>query len=155
MADSYDREVVRQEATPVQPVTPVTPVAPVTPVTPVTPVSAVSTSRTAIHREGGYNDQVVAVIWWIVGLFEILIGIRLLLKLFGANPASAFVSFMYNVTWPLVAPFHGIFNTTQEGRSVFEPESIVAMLIILLLGWGIISLMRLLSRPHSTTTAVD
>jgi uncharacterized membrane protein YphA (DoxX/SURF4 family) len=152
MADSYDREVVRQETTTGEPLRPVTPP---TSVAPVTPVAAVTTSRTAIHREGGYDDQVVAVIWWIVGLIEILIGIRLLLKLFGANPASAFVSFMYNLTWPLVAPFHGIFNTTQEGRSIFEPESIVAMLIFLLIGWGIISLMRLLSRPHSTTTVVD
>lgn len=144
MPESYDREVVRQETTTGEPVAPVRPVAPVT------------TSRTAVYRQGvSYNDRAIQVIWWVVGLIEVLIGIRFLLKLFGANPASAFVSFMYNLTWPLVAPFHGIFNTTQQGRSVFEPESIVAALIYLLLGWGIVSLIRLLSRPRSTTTVVD
>jgi hypothetical protein len=62
---------------------------------------------------------------------------------------------MYDVTWPLVAPFHGIFNTTQEGRSILEPESLVAMAIYALIGWGIVSLIRLLSRPRSSTTVVE
>jgi uncharacterized membrane protein YphA (DoxX/SURF4 family) len=145
MPDSYDREVVRQETISGEPVRPVAPVAPVT------------TSRTAVYREGGvgYDTRVIQVIWWVVGLIETLIAIRFLLKLFGANPAAAFVSFMYNLTWPLVAPFHGIFNTAQQGRSVFEPESIVAALIYLLIGWGIVSLIRLLGRSRSTTTVVD
>lgn len=145
MPDSYDREVVRQETASGEPVRPVAPVAPVT-----------TTSRTSVYREGVSADtRVIQVIWWVVGLIETLIAVRFLLKLFGANPAAAFVSFMYNLTWPLVAPFHGIFNTAQQGRSVFEPESIVAALIYLLIGWGIVSLIRLLSRSRSTTTVVD
>jgi hypothetical protein len=145
MADSYDREVVRQETTSGQPAVPATPV---------TPAASVTTSRTAIYREGGYNTRAIQVIWWIVGFIEVLIAIRFLLKLFGANPAP-FVRFMYDVTWPLVAPFHGIFNTAQEGKSILEPESLVAMAIYALIGWGIVSLIRLLSRPRSTTTVVD
>jgi hypothetical protein len=148
MADSYDREVVRQETTTGEPVRPVTPGTPVTPVT-------TSTSRTAVYREGGaYNSRAIQIIWWVVGLIDILIAIRFLLKVFGANPAP-FVRFMYDLTWPLVAPFHGIFNTDQVGRSVFEPESIVAALIYALIGWGVVSMIRILSRPRSNTTAVD
>ena len=146
MSDSYEREVVRQE-TATGPA--------VTPVTPVTPVAPVTTSRTAIYRQGVYNDRVVAVIWWVVGLIDTLIAIRFLLKMFGANTGSAFVSFMYALTDPLVAPFHGIFNTAAAGRSVFEPESIVAILIYTLIGWGIVSLIRLMARNRSTTTVVD
>ena len=147
MPDSYDREVVRQETTTGESVRPVTPVTPVAPVT---------TSRTAVYREGGsYNDRAIQIIWWVVGLIDILIAIRFLLKMFGANTTAAFVRFMYDLTWPLVAPFHGIFNTAQEGRSIFEPESLVAMAIYALIGWGIVSLIRLMSRPHSTTTVVD
>ena len=96
----------------------------------------------------------IQAVWWIVGFIDVLIAIRFVLKLFGANPAP-FVRFMYDVTWPLVAPFHGIFNTAQEGRSILEPESLVAMAIYALIGWGIVSLIRLLSRPRSTTTVVD
>lgn len=142
MPDSYDREVVRQETTTGEPVRPVAPVAPVT------------TSRTAVYREGSYNTRAVQAVWWIVGLIEVLIAIRFVLKLLGANPAP-FVRFMYDLTWPLVAPFHGIFNTAQEGRSILEPESLVAMAVYALIGWGIVSLIRLMSRPRSTTTVVE
>src|SRR5437899_1926636 len=143
MADSYDREVVRQETTTGEPVAPVRPVAPVT-----------TTSSTAVYRRRPTNYRAIQVVWWIVGFIDTLIAIRFLLKLFGANPAP-FVRFMYDVTWPLVAPFHGIFNTVQEGRSILEPESLVAMAIYALIGWGIVSLIRLMSRPRSTTTVVD
>lgn len=142
MTESSEREVVRQETTAGQPVVPVTPVA------------AVSTSRTSVYRESSGNDGVVAAVWWVVGLIDTLIAIRFLLKMFGANTGSAFVAFMYALTDPLVAPFHGIFNTAAAGRSVFEPESIVAILIYSLIGWGIVSLIRLMRRNRRTTTTV-
>ena len=142
MADSYDREVVRQETTTGEPAPPVRPVAPV------------RTTRTAVYRQTGGSYRVIQAVWWIVGFVDVLIAIRFVLKLFGANPAP-FVRFMYDVTWPLIAPFHGIFNTAQEGRSILEPESLVAMAIYALIGWGIVSLIRLMSRPSSSTTVVD
>jgi hypothetical protein len=148
MPDSYDREVVRQETTTGEPVRPVVPV------TPVAPVTTSSTSRTAVYREGSSDTRAIQIVWWVVGFIEVLIAIRFVLKLFGANPAP-FVRFMYDLTWPLVAPFHGIFNTAQEGRSVLEPESLVAMAIYVLIGWGIVSLIRLINRPRSTTTVVE
>jgi uncharacterized protein YggT (Ycf19 family) len=146
MAETSDREVVRQETAAGQPVAPVTPVA---------PVSSSTSSRTSTYRSGASNDRAIQIVWWIVGLIDTLIAIRFLLKMFGANTASAFVSFMYALTDPLVAPFHGIFNTAAAGRSVFEPESIVAIIIYTLIGWGIVSLIRLLARNRSTTTVVD
>ncbi len=145
MPDSYDREVVREETTAGEPVRPIAPV---------TPVTTSSTSRTAVYREGGYNSRAIQAVWWIVVFLDVLIAIRFVLKLLGANPAP-FVRFMYDLTWPLVVWFHGIFNTAQEGRSILEPESLVAMAIYALIGWGIVSLIRLMSRPRSTTTVVD
>lgn len=142
MADSYEREVVRQDTTAGEPARPVAPVTPVT------------ASRTSVYREGGYNYRAAQAVWWIVGFIDALIAIRFVLKLFGANPAP-FVRFIYDVTWPLVAPFHGIFNTDQVGRTILEPESLVAIAIYTLIGWGIVSLIRILSRPSSRTTVVD
>ncbi|MDQ6882641.1 MAG: YggT family protein [Candidatus Dormibacteraeota bacterium] len=146
MAEYNEREVIRQETTTGQPVTPVTPVA---------PVAGVRTSRTDIYRSGAGNERVAQVVWWVVGLIDTLIAIRFLLKMFGASTASAFVSFMYALTDPLVAPFHGIFNTASQGRSVFEPESVVAIIIYTLIGWGIVSLIRLMARNRTKTTVVD
>ena len=145
MPDSYDREVVREETTAGEPVRPVAPV---------TPVTTSSTSRTAVYREGGYNSRAIQAVWWIVVFLDVLIAIRFVLKLLGANPAP-FVRFMYDLTWPLVVWFHGIFNTAQEGRSILEPESLVAMAIYALIGWGIVSAIRLMTRPRSSTTVVD
>jgi hypothetical protein len=138
MADSYEREVVRQDTAPGEAVRPVAPVTPVT------------TSRTSVYREGGYNSRAAQAVWWIVGFIDALIAIRFVLKLFGANPAP-FVRFIYDVTWPLVAPFHGIFNTSQVGRTILEPESLVAIAIYSLIGWGIVALIRILSRSSRTT----
>jgi multisubunit Na+/H+ antiporter MnhF subunit len=142
MADSYDREVVRQETTAGDPGGPVRPVTPVT-----------STS-TSVYRRRTSNYRAIQAVWWIVGFIDTLIAIRFILKLFGANPAP-FVRFMYDVTWPFVAPFHGIFNTDQIGRSMLEPESLVAIAIYSLIGWGIVSLIRLLTGPSSGTTVVE
>jgi hypothetical protein len=142
MADSYDREVVRQETTTGEPVPPVKPIAPVT------------TTRTSVYRRTGGSYRAIQAVWWIVGFVDVLIAIRFFLKLFGANPAP-FVRFMYDVTWPLVAPFHGIFNSDQVGRSVLESESLVAIAIYALIGWGIVSLIRLITTPSSGTTVVD
>ena len=144
MSDSYEREVVRQETATGDTVRPVVPAT----------TTGVTTSRTAIYRQGTAYYRVIQVIWWFVGLIDTLIAIRFLLRLFGANPAP-FVRFIYDITWPLVAPFHGIFNTTQVDRAVFEPEDIIAALIYLLIGWGIVSLIRITSRPSSSTTVVE
>jgi hypothetical protein len=137
MADSYEHEVVRQDVTAGDPA--------------VRPVA--TTTSTAVYRRRSANYRAIQAVWWVVGFIDTLIAIRFLLKLFGANPAP-FVQFMYNVTWPLVAPFHGIFNTDQVGRSVLEPESLVAIAIYTLIGWGIVSLMRIMAGPPSSTTAV-
>jgi len=142
MGDSFDREIVREETSTGDPVRPAA-------------AAPVTTSHRSVYREGSYNTRAVQAVWWIVGFIDVLVAIRFVLKLFGANVAAAFVRFMYDVTWPLVAPFHGIFNTTQQGRSILEPESLVAIAIYALIGWGIVSAIRLMTRPRSTTTVVD
>jgi hypothetical protein len=143
VADSYDQEVVREERAPGEPVRPV-----------VAAPAGSAYSRTSVYRQGSYNYRATQAVWWIVGLIDALIAIRFILKLLGANPAP-FVRFMYDITWPLVAPFHGIFNTSQVGVSVFETESLVAIVIYTLIGWGLASLIRIMTRPRSATTIVD
>jgi hypothetical protein len=141
MAQVLDQETVRQETTTAEPsATQAT-----------TSTSSVATnriSRTSMASVdvGDYSDRAVQVVWWIVGFVDILLAIRFLLKLLGGSTVSGFVTFMYNVTQPLVAPFHGIFNTTVQGRSILEPESLVAIAIYSLIGWGIISLIHMMTR---------
>jgi uncharacterized protein YggT (Ycf19 family) len=100
-----------------------------------------------------HNYKAEQAIWFVVGVVDALLIIRFLLKLLGASMASGFVSFMYDLTAPLVAPFHAIFNTVVSGRSVLEPESLVAIAIYSLIGWGLAALIRLMTSRSRMTAA--
>ncbi len=76
-------------------------------------------------------------IWLIFGILEGLIGLRVLLKLLGANPAAPFAQFVYNLTHPFLLPFIGLTEAPAAGNSVFETYSVIAMFVYLLLVWVI------------------
>ena len=92
--------------------------------------------------------RAIHLVWFLAGLIDVIVGLRFLLKLFGAAPAAPFVSLVYGVSEPLVAPFRGIFPTTGQGAFVMEPASLVAILIYPLIAAGIVRIVRILSgRP--------
>jgi YggT family protein len=68
--------------------------------------------------------------------------------LLGANLANGFASFVYSVSDPFVAPFRGLLQVGefQAGVSRFELETVVAILIYALIGWGIAAAVRLGSK---------
>ena len=74
---------------------------------------------------------------------EIVLVLRFVFKLLGANPGSAFVSFLYGISDPLVAPFRGIFQSTILEIGIAEWSSLVAMLTYALLAYLFIRLLRL------------
>lgn len=70
-----------------------------------------------------------------VGLVLTALGIRFVLKLFGANDSAAFVGWIYDMTAVLLEPFRGIFTTqTFENTYVFEFATLFAMVVYGLLG---------------------
>lgn len=93
------------------------------------------------------KSTITNVVWYIVGFIEVLLAFRFVLKLFGANPASGFVNFIYSVTGVLTAPFDNIFGVTSPEagsvQSVFEPSILVAAVVYALIGWGIVKLLSL------------
>lgn len=103
---------------------------------------------TTTIRESVWSSNAVRIVYYLLGILEALLGIRLILKLLGANPESAFVTFIYNVTGIFLAPFEGIFrNAVSSGietKSVLEPGTIIAMLIYALIAWGIVKLIRII-----------
>lgn len=94
-------------------------------------------------------------IYFIFGVIEVLLAIRFVLKLTGASASSDFVNFIYKLTAVFAWPFSGIFRTaTSEGldttASAFEPSTLVAIAVYALLAWGIVVLIRVLSRKQQT-----
>jgi hypothetical protein len=89
----------------------------------------------------------VRIIWFIDGVLMAILGLRFLLALFGGNAASGFVSFIYTVSQPFVAPFFGAFgysaNSYVAGHSYFEGYTLLAMLVYSLIAWGITKLITI------------
>jgi uncharacterized protein YggT (Ycf19 family) len=101
-----------------------------------------------------YNYRAVQIAWFVIGLVSVLVALRFVLKLTGASPQAEFVAFIYGISSPLVAPFRGIFPDSGQGFFVYEPSSLVAVAVYLLLGWGIVTLIKILTSPRGAR-AVD
>ncbi len=105
------------------------------------------TSRVETSASGDAKSTVTNVVWYIYGVIAILLGIRFVLKLTGANAGNGFVDFVYAVSGVLSAPFDSIFgvstNQAGETNSVFEPSILVAIAVYALLAWGVTKLVRI------------
>ncbi|ACL20701.1 YGGT family protein [Desulfitobacterium sp. LBE] len=91
------------------------------------------------------------VVYYILGVIEVLLAFRLIFKLLGANPVSGFVSAIYSLTNLLMSPFLGIFRTASargvETQAVLEPATLVAMIVYAVIAWGIAKLIEIMKRP--------
>lgn len=182
------RQVIREEETVVagepaqttvsQTTAPVVPAAPVVTPAPVQPVAA-TTVQTTTSQPG---DRVVAhqvavsdvnptaeraanmgwvnsLVWFLAGLIIVVLAIRFVLAMAGADPGTAFVSLIYGLSAPFRAPFAGIFGQpfTYDGAAVtarLEFEDLVAMVVYALLAWGITKILSLMLGTNRTDKTV-
>jgi hypothetical protein len=92
------------------------------------------------------------VVWYIIGLLELLLAFRFVLKMLAANPSAGFSSFIYGLTYPFATPFLNVFNRSQVSGSIFEWTTLLAMLVYWLIAWGIIKIL-LMSKSVTTPEA--
>ena len=119
------------------------------------PSSSEPVEHVAVVEHGRYNFRAAAAVGLIVGVVDVLIAGRFLLKLLGASTQSSFVAFIYGVTAPLVGPFRGIFANSGAANNVFEPAALVAIAVFALIGWGAVVLIRISTAPKGTRPAVS
>src|SRR5690242_5804734 len=121
------------------------------------PVSAPASApaSASMTEEGRYNFRAAAVVGFVAGVVDILIAARFLGKLFGASAQSAFVSFIYTVSGPLVAPFQGIFGNGGSKANSFETADLVAIAAYAVIGWGLVMLIRIITAPRGTKPATS
>jgi len=94
------------------------------------------------------------IIWYILGLIEILLMFRFILKLLGANPSAGFTSFIYGVTNIFAAPFLNVFRISSVQGSIFEWTTILAMLVYWIVAMGIVKIFlmgKTVSTPEAAT----
>ncbi len=99
-----------------------------------------------------------AVIDFIITLVAALLGLRIVLKLFGANEANAVVQAIYAVSWPLVAPFADVFpSLALEQGYVLEFATVFALVLYAVVAHIITTLVRAIAyssfrRRHALRT---
>jgi len=92
------------------------------------------------------------IVYYILGILEVLLAFRFVLKLLGANSGAGFTSFIYGITYVFAAPFINVFKLTQVSGNIFEWTTLLAMLVYWIVAMGVIKLF-LMGKTVSTPEA--
>jgi len=107
--------------------------------------------RIDLKRKDNNNSKINRLIYYSLGVLEVLFAFRFVFRILGANTANAFVSFIYYSSNLFLTPFKGIFRMAVtegiETKSVLEPTLIIGMVVYALLALGIVKLIEI-SRNH-------
>jgi hypothetical protein len=97
------------------------------------------------------RNWITTVTYFILAVIEVILLLRLIFRMLGANQDNGFITFLYGLSHIFVVAFNGIFNDQTLGaRGVFELSTLVAMLVYALLAWGVVSLGRVVFAPVLT-----
>src|SRR6267142_2861160 len=106
----------------------------------------VGPTTTAVTR----NEAVWTVTRVVTLLFtvlEVLLILRFVLKLTGANAQQPLVSGLYGITEPLVRPFQGIFPE-PAGPAILDIAALLAIVFLFLIGALVVALVRAITAPR-------
>ena len=94
--------------------------------------------------------RLVSIVYFIFGVIEVLLAVRLILRLLDANANNAFANFIYELSNPFVALFANlVHNPTVSTGAVLEITTIIAIVVYSILAWVIGRVVWLvLSRPR-------
>jgi uncharacterized protein YggT (Ycf19 family) len=108
---------------------------------------AITTSPTSNVNVGAGTRPVwtvTSVVTLIFTVLEVLLLLRFVFKLTGANAGQPLIRALYGVTEPLVRPFQGIFPEPQ-GPPVLDIAALLAIAFLFLVGLLIVALVRALT----------
>ena len=97
------------------------------------------------------------IIWYILGVIEVVLAFRIILKFLGANAYSGFTNFIYAVSSPFALPFSGILRTTVSSDIVFEWSTLIAMAVYAVVAYGIVALFQMVkpTNPQEVDQSID
>lgn len=101
-----------------------------------------STQVTSSQREPDREQRIFTFkatqwVWLLFGILEVVIALRIGLKMIGANPESPIVTLIYGFTNLFLFPFTGLVGSPTAGNMVFEISSIFAMAIYALIAYAV------------------
>ena len=91
-------------------------------------------------------DRLVRLIWFLLTVAESIIVLRILFRAIASQEAG-FVRLVYAISVPLVAPFRPIVpdqSLGRDGRHVVEIGSLIAMLVLFLAAYLLVTLIYII-----------
>jgi len=92
-------------------------------------------------------------IYYVFWIIEMILFLRFALKLLAASPTNEIVAFLYSISMVFVGPFNGMFGISQVGSMILEPSVLIAMVFYAILGYVLVSFVKMIS-PNRTTTVI-
>jgi YggT family protein len=96
--------------------------------------------------------QIDRIMYTLLGILEILLGLRFVLKLIAANPDSGLTVFIYGITGLFMSPFNALIGTPTFGGSSFEATTLIAMAVYALLFWVLVRVLQVATSQTSART---
>jgi YGGT family len=90
--------------------------------------------------------RLVRLIWFLLTVIESIVGLRILFRVL-ASREEGFVRFIYAISGPLVGPFRPIVGDQpvgRESRRALEVSSLIAMLLIFLVAYLLVTLIDII-----------
>ena len=94
--------------------------------------------------------RIVNIVYFLFGVLELLLAVRVVLHLIGVNADNGFANFIYVLSGPFVALFASLLkNPALSTTAVLEITTLIAMIVYAIAAWIIGRLIWLmLSRPR-------
>jgi len=104
-------------------------------------VQNIQTQTSSAQSESHPARRIISVFFSAV---EIILGLRLILKLLGANAENSFIQILYGITGFFVELFEGIFSRVtinEASGAIFEPATLIAMVVVALIALAVLKLL--------------
>lgn len=118
------------------------------------PATTTPYAAPAANVNVGGNSGAVTPVWTVTSVvtllftvLEVLLLLRFILKLAGANANQPLITALYNVTEPICRPFQGIFPE-PSGPPVLDIPALLAIVVLFLIAGLIVALVRAIMAPR-------
>ena len=106
--------------------------------------------RISVANQNSSVARIINISYFLFGALELLLIVRFILYLVGANMTNGFGGFIGSVSSPFVALFTGVVqNPVISGTSILEITTIIAIIVWAIVAWIVARVLWLvLSRPR-------
>jgi hypothetical protein len=107
-------------------------------------VSEVRTSQKEPGREQRiFTFKDTRLIWLLLGIFEALIALRIVMILIGVNSTSPIVALIYGFTGLFLFPVTGLITSPTAGNMVLDLSSMLVYVCYALIAWALVRIVWL------------